>query len=177
MNLSKAGIPVRVTRWCHKNKRFYVWVHKDGRIKHPKVIARYLGRYVRHPVIANSRIDFFDKKNQLIGFHYEDHQKRRHDKVMTTDEFITALIKHIPPRQFKMIRYYGAYARRTKKLFKAHLQSSIEQTKLMKFGFELPEKVIRCPFCRNKLEFVMYIGKGPPKEVVNGQVKLTYWIE
>jgi hypothetical protein len=74
-NLHKAGIPFKVTNWCYQNKRFYVWVHKDGRIKHPKLIARYLGRYVRHPAIANSRINWFNKSTLQVGFYYEDHKK------------------------------------------------------------------------------------------------------
>jgi hypothetical protein len=175
MNLCHAGVPNRVTNWCFRNKRFYVWVHKDGRIKHPKVIARYLGRYVRHPAIANSRIDFFDKEKMLIGFHHQDHEKIRHDVVMTSDEFITALIRHIPLRQFKLIRYYGAYARRTKKTYKKHLQSSIEQTKLMKYGVALPEKILRCQDCNGELEFVMYLKKGPP-EIPKEQKELVDWI-
>lgn len=174
-NLCHAGVPNRVTNWCFWNKRFYVWVHKDGRIKHPKIIARYLGRYVRHPAIANSRIDFFDKQKLVVGFHYEDHKKVRHDVVMSSDDFITALIGHIPPKQFKLIRYYGAYARRTKQRFKKHLQSSIEQTKLMVFGVELPEKIIRCPYCQGELEFVMYMKKAPP-ETMKEQRELRDYI-
>ncbi len=174
-NLCRAGVPNAVTNWCFHNKRFYVWVHKDGRIRHPKVIARYLGRYVRHPVIANSRIDWFDKEKGLVGFHYEDHNKVRHDVVMSADEFVTALIRHIPPPQFKMIRYYGAYARRTKKKFKKHLQSSIEQTKLMRYGVELPKKVFKCPYCGGKLEFFWYCKKPPPEEIKN-QKELLDWI-
>ncbi len=174
-NLCKAGVPNSLTNWCFQNKRFYVWVHKDGRIKHPKVIARYLGRYVRHPAIANSRIDFFDKKKLLVGFHYEDHKGIRHDVIMTTNEFITALIGHIPQSQFKVIRYYGAYARRSKRKYKQHLQSSIEQTKLMKYGIEPPKKIIRCPFCRGELEFVMY-EKKPPPEMSKIQKELNNWI-
>jgi len=34
---------------------------------------------------------------------------------MEVQEFIKALIQHIPDRNFKMIRYYGAYSRRIKK--------------------------------------------------------------
>ncbi|MDP2750204.1 MAG: transposase [Nanoarchaeota archaeon] len=162
-NFSKAGVPFAVTNWCFRNKRFYVWVHKDGRINHPRVIARYLGRYVRHPVIANSRIDFFNEEKLLVGFHYHDHQDIRHDVVMPVDDFITALIRHIPPEQFKMIRYYGAYARRSKKRFKKHLQSSIEQLKLTLFGIERPKKILKCPYCGGKLEFVWYIKKPPPE--------------
>ena len=174
-NLCRAGVPNKVTNWCFRNKRFYVWVHKDGRIKHPRLIAKYLGRYVRHPVIANSRIDFFDKERGLVGFHYEDHNKVRHDIVMPVDDFITALIRHIPPPQFKMIRYYGAYARGTKKRFKEYLQSSIEQTKLMRYGVELPERILKCPFCGGELEFVMYMKKGPP-EILKEQRELLDYI-
>ena len=162
-NLCNAGVPFKLTNWCFWNKRFYVWVHKDGRITHPRQIARYLGRYVRHPVIANSRIDFFDQTKMLVGFHYEDHNKIRQDVVMAADDFITALISHIPPPQFKMIRYYGAYARTMRKKFKQHLQSSIEQIKLMVFGVELPERILKCPYCRGELEFVCYLKKPPPE--------------
>lgn len=147
-NLCRDGVPFEVTNWCYWNKRFYVWVHKNGRISHPKVIARYLGRYVRHPAIANSRIDYFDQENLKVGFHYENHNKKIIDIEMTTDEFITALIQHIPDKQFKMIRYYGAYARHKRKIFKNHLQSSMEQTKLMQFGVPKPKKAINCPFCK-----------------------------
>jgi Putative transposase. len=31
---------------------------------------------------------------------------------MSVDEFITALLRHIPDKQFKTIRYYGVYYRR-----------------------------------------------------------------
>ena len=174
-NLCKAGVPFKVTNWCFWNKRFYVWVHKDGRIKHPKLIARYLGRYVRHPAIANSRIDWFNKTNMEVGFHYEDHQKVRHDIVMSTEKFIGSLIQHIPEKQFKMIRYYGAYARNRRNLFKKHLQSSIEQTNLLKFGVVKAEKILRCPFCYGEIEFVTYCKKPPP-EKVKSQKELLDWI-
>ena len=173
-NLCNAGVPFNVTNWCYWNKRFYVWVHKDGHIRHPKIIAKYLGRYVRHPAIANSRIDWFDKTNLKVGFHYEKNEIK-HDVVMNTDDFITALIQHIPEPQFKMIRYYGAYARNRKKLFKKHLQSSIEQTNLLKYGIKPPKKIPKCPQCGEKLEFIMYIKKPPP-ENTKTQKEIQEWI-
>jgi hypothetical protein len=161
--LCSAGIPFSITNWCYKNKRFYVWVHKDGRISHPKVIAKYLGRYVRHPAIANSRIDLFDKQLLRVGFHYFDHANIRHDILMKSDDFISALIGHIPPKQFKLIRYYGAYSRRSKRKFKSYLQSSIEQQTLLQYGVESPELIQLCPFCHGPLEFIAYFKKPPPK--------------
>lgn len=174
-NLSAAGVPFEVTNWCYKNKRFYVWVHKDGKITHPKLIARYLGRYVRHPAIANSRIDWFDKTTLRVGFHYENHNKIRQNIIMSTDEFITALIQHIPEPQFKMIRYYGAYARHTRKSYKMYLQSSIEQKTLLMYGVKKPEKILFCPYCSGTLDFVIVLKKPPP-ENIKSQEELVDWI-
>lgn len=169
--LQKAGLPNELFSYTYaKYDGFYVWIHKDGRIHHPKLIAKYLGRYVRHPAIANSRIDFFDGIN--VGFHYEDHNKERYDITMYVDEFISALVQHIPEPQFKMIRYYGAYARRTKAKFGLCSQSSIRQWTLLKFGFY---KEIRCPYCGGEVEFVAYLKKPPPIEI-KSQKELTEWI-
>lgn len=178
-NLQRAGIPPEVFTYTYnKYDGFYVWVHKAGRIRHPKHIARYLGRYVRHPAIANSRLTSFDGNN--VGFFYEEYigeskEKIRHDVTMQVDDFISALIQHIPEPQFKMIRYYGAYARRTKKIFKAYSQSSIEQTKLTMFGVKIPERTFHCPYCGGDLEFVVYLKKPPPPEI-KSQKELRDWI-
>lgn len=159
-NLKRAGVPAPlISRMFDEYNGFYVWVHKQGRIDHPKLVAKYLGRYVRHPAIANSRIDWFDGKS--VGFHYVDHEEVKHEVVLPVDDFISALIQHIPEPHFKMIRYYGAYARRTKKVFKAYLQSSVMQMSLYRFGFR---KEMRCPFCWGEPEFVMYVKKPPPDE-------------
>lgn len=173
-NLQRAGIPNEVfTYTFNKYDGFYVWVHKAGRIRHPKLIIKYLGRYVRHPAIANSRLTSFDGRN--VSFFYEEHREKeiiRHDVTMRVDDFISALIQHIPEPQFKMIRYYGAYARRTKKIFKSYLQSSIKQTTLWIFGFR---KEMRCPYCGGEVEFVWY-SKKPPPETLKEQRELLDWI-
>ncbi|MEK0371133.1 MAG: transposase [Nitrosopumilus sp.] len=140
-------------------KGFYVWLHKRGRIKHPRLIAKYVGRYVRHPAIANSRIYYFD--GEIVKFFYVNNEDIRINVTMNVEQFITALIQHIPPPQFKMIRYYGAYARRTKGKLGAKVQSSIKQLNLYHFGLE---RIKYCPFCKNELEFVWYCKKPPPEE-------------
>ena len=52
---------------------------------------------------------------------------------------------------------------------------SIEQTKLMTFGVELPERILKCHYCGGELEFVMYNGKGPP-EIPKIQTELLNFI-
>ena len=107
-----------------------------------KIIARYVGRYVRHPAIANSRIYYFD--GHIVKFFYINGDEQKVNVTMTSNKFITSLIQHIPPPQFKMIRYYGAYARRVKGKYGAKAQSSIKQLNLYHFGLE---RVKYCPHC------------------------------
>ena len=74
-----------------------------------KYISRYLGR----PVIATSRIDAYDGTS--VTFHYQRHED--HETVtecIPAIDFIKRLIVHIPDRHFKMVRYYGIYAKHHK---------------------------------------------------------------
>lgn len=170
-NLQAVGLSNQIASEMYKKyDGFYVWVHKAGRIAHPKHIAKYLGRYVRHPAIANSRIDWFNENN--VSFHYHNHEEIKHTVVISVDDFISALIQHIPEKQFKMIQYYGAYARRTKKRFRSYLQSSILQLSLFRFGLK---KEVLCPFCHQEIEFVWY-SKKPPPITPKEQRELVQWI-
>jgi hypothetical protein len=166
------GLPNAIARDMYKQypNGFYVWLHKRGTIKNPKIISKYVGRYVRHPAIANSRIDSFDGTN--VKFHYINNEDVIKTVTMQVNDFISALIQHIPPPQFKMIRYYGAYARRTKRKYGAKAHSSIRQLNLYYFGLE---KRKYCPFCHHELEFVWYSRK-PPNEILKPQRELSIWI-
>lgn len=171
-SLQALGLPPAVASEMYRkySKGFYVWLHKRGTIKHPKLIAKYVGRYVRHPAIANSRIDSFDGK--IVRFHFINNEDQRVNVTLASDQFISSLIQHIPPPQFKMIRYYGAYARRSKGGYGATTHSSITQLKLFAFGVE---KVKYCPYCHGELEFVWYCKKPPP-EMPQPQKEICNWI-
>jgi len=137
-------------------------------LRNKKQLAKYVARYVRHPAIADSRITFFDDK--VVAFYYIDHKtKKRVDKVMLVEEFMLALLQHIPDRQFKMIRYYGAYARRTKKLYAKHLRRSIKQSCPV---FPDEKGRIRCPKCGTLMEKVWFTPKKPPPD----KNKLTAYV-
>ena len=91
----------------HKNG-FYVYA--KPRKCDPASVIKYIGRYLGRPVIATSRIDNYD--GDSVTFHYNRHED---DKLVTETipalDFIKRLIQHIPEKHFKMIRYYGIYAR------------------------------------------------------------------
>jgi len=98
----------------------------------------------------------------------------KHFVTMKVQEFIKALIRHIPDRNFKMIRYYGAYARRIKKRYSGYLQRSIKQATLDDFERKTNTWAPKCPFCGAKMRFVWY-EKGPPEETVEVESKLFDW--
>ena len=148
---------------------FYVYLPKESRITSKRTIGRYIVRYVRHPAIANTRICGYDKKT--VTFWYKDNGGVKNIVSMEIFEFIEALIQHIPDRQFKMIRYYGAYARKWKSKFRFYLQESITQLKLSDFP---KKRGICCPFCGHLMEFMLYWKKGPPSKHVFGE-KIDDW--
>ena len=61
-----------------------------------KGLVKYIGRYIRHPAIANSRITAYNK--EAVRFYYEDHQGIKHYKIMLAHDFISAVIQHIPKK-------------------------------------------------------------------------------
>ena len=144
-------------------KGFCVYVRED-RISSRKGLARYLGRYVRHPAIANSRIIAYNK--EAVKFYYEDHNGKIHYKIMLVHDFISAIIQHIPEKHQKLARYYGVYSRRKKKSIK----SSITNFVLPK----LSEKgVAYCSKCHERMEFVAYSNGDKPPD----KNKLSIWLE
>ena len=69
----------------------------------------YVVRYTGRPVIGNSRL--LDYDGQQVTWKYTPHGED--EEVIVIDsalDFLKKLIIHIPPKQFKMVRYYGIYA-------------------------------------------------------------------
>jgi len=98
---------------------FYVYA-PPNKFKDVKKAVEYVLRYLGRPVMAQSRISNYD--GSLVTFWYQRHED---NQLVTVSihalEFIKLLIIHIPDRQFKMVRYYGLYAKKhinDSKLFK-----------------------------------------------------------
>lgn len=103
----------KIIDWCFKERTNGFNIQAKRRIEgKTKKAARYMARYVRHPAISDSRIIGYDTKN--VTFVYE-REGQNHTVVMDKYEFIHNVIKHIPDKNFKMIRYFGIHARRAKK--------------------------------------------------------------
>jgi len=132
----------------------------------PDKVIKYIGRYLGRPAIATSRIDSYDGDN--VTFHY-----KRHEDDQTVTEtipvlpFIARLIRHIPDKHFKMIRYYGIYARhlsvddslvRAVPSEKHNFFLAINKWRaslLRAFGFD----PVKCPCCGQIMVFQMLVRK------------------
>jgi len=146
------------------------YVRAKDTINNRKGMIRYIGKYIRHPAVAESRIESYDGKE--VRFWYEDDDGNRYYVTMTVEKFISAVIDHIPDRQFKTIRHYGVYSRGLKRKFKKLLgMVSIAQQTLTKFmGLWAPT----CPRCGTLMEYVWSCKREPPPELVFGE-RISDW--
>jgi hypothetical protein len=142
-----------------KNQGFYVY--GKGEVKSEKAAIQYMGRYTGRPVIAESRI--LDYDGEKVTFYYERHEDgKRVVETIDAHEFIKRVIVHIPERQFKMVRYYGIYAKRAKPrpLLIKMVDEKIKELRhkmrnwrmriLKSFGHD----PIECKKCGNKMEMI-----------------------
>ena len=154
-----------------KVKGFYV--HAKTEIKSAKTAAKYVGRYVGRPAIAESRILKYDGKN--VTYKYTRHED---NKVIVETvhvyEFIKRIIRHIPEKNFKMIRYFGIYSRRSK--CKVNFIKMIDKMVLSirKSIANWENRILaitgvdpcKCPNCNNKMRFhdIVYPKYGSMRE-------------
>jgi hypothetical protein len=112
---------------------FYVYAKPDN-ISSIRQTINYVVRYTGRPAMAQSRILNYD--GTYVTYYYERHEdgKRVEEKIHVY-EFIKRLIKHIPDKNFKVVRYYGIYAKEhkhSKKIFKLLNENIIKIKELLR---------------------------------------------
>jgi hypothetical protein len=89
---------------------FYVYAKR--RVSKPRHIAGYIGRYLRHPAIAVSRISDFNVETNMVTYWHMDENKVKQFVTLHVFEFIDRLVRLIPDKNLKLIWYYGLCSRR-----------------------------------------------------------------
>ena len=146
---------------CYREHKQGFYVYAKPNVCDPKTVVKYIGRYLGRPVIATSRIDKYD--GEMVTFHYHRHEDEKYmEETIPAMDFIKRLIRHIPEKHFKMIRYGGLYARHRKDDSKLH--HAISRSKhsiyrsfnrwrsaiLSSFGYD----PLECPDCKHKMTFL-----------------------
>ena len=97
----------------------------------PDITIKYISRYLGRPVIATSRIDTYDGEN--VTFHYTRHEDNKTvTETIPALNFIQKLIVHISEKHFKMLRYYGIYAKHHKQEKKLRKCISAEKQRFLR---------------------------------------------
>lgn len=151
----------KVKAKCYREHQQGFYVYAKPNLCDPRIVVKYIGRYLGRPVIATSRIDKYD--GEVVTFHYNRHEDEQYiEETIPAMEFIQRLIRHIPEKHFKMIRYGGIYARHREidsKLYRAiskskhHIYRSFNQWRtaiLSSFGYD----PLVCPDCQHRMEFL-----------------------
>ena len=146
---------------CYREHKQGFYVYAKGNKCNSKNVIKYIGRYLGRPVIATSRIDKYD--GETVTFHYNRHEDEKYvEETIPVMDFIKRLIRHIPEKNFKMIRYGGIYARHREIDQKLHKSISKEKRRihlsflewrtciLASFGYD----PLLCPKCNNKMDFL-----------------------
>ena len=134
-------------------------------------VIKYLARYMRHPAVSNSRIELYDGKN--ITIKVDNKKWKTFHQRFSVEEFITSLIQHIPPKNFKVVRWYGLYSRREIRLER---KNSLEKQETISLFLHGKRKIIKCPECNNPLKNVeLFITKPPDNKKLVGSI--DYWLE
>ena len=97
------------------NKQYEkIWIiHCANPENNHKINVNYLGRYIKRPPIAESKLKHYDGNE--VTFAYLDHTTKTYqDFKLTSEQFIARLVQHIPDIGFRMIRYYGFLAHRVR---------------------------------------------------------------
>ena len=103
----------KVKNDIYKNHADGFYVRAKPNLCTPDITIKYISRYLGRPVIATSRIDRYD--GDTVSFHYTRHEDNKtiSERIPVLD-FMKRLIVHIPENHFKMLRYYGLYAKHHK---------------------------------------------------------------
>ena len=89
---------------------FYVYAEKKE-FKSLKDGVEYVTRYCGRAPISENRIKSYDGEN--VTYWYNAHEDESyHEVTVSAHEFISMILRHIIPHQFKIIRYYGFYRKK-----------------------------------------------------------------
>jgi len=129
-------------------------------VKDVEGIGSYLARYVRHPPIGESRILGFDGERVRIKYEWDNEV---HETTVTTERFIEAMLSNIPPKGFKVVRWYGIYSPTLYSCAMARLTGMrYTTTTLDEFMPRLPTREIVCPTCGGVMDptVLEYVRNG-----------------
>ena len=147
-----------IVDWCFKHHKNGFVIFADSIIKgNKKNVLKYIARYTKHPAISSRRIIAYDGSS--VTFSYKAYNKQ-YTKTMPTFAFISAVLMHVSSKNFKTIRRFGLYARRSKKKLNTAASLLPTHSFLQSQQFDWRNNVIAftrsdplsCPHCKTEMD-------------------------
>ena len=155
-----------VSKLYREDKRFFFNVG-DGDINSTKGIIRYLGRYLARSPIAEYKITEIDDDKVTFFFNDLANNKKKTFITMSAEKFISQILIHLPPKNFKMVNRYGFYSRHISDKLKKAMQPFKKNIVVSKYSFYQRQMYITfgmnpffCPECKIRMivwEFYHYL--------------------
>jgi hypothetical protein len=139
-------------------------IHFEPAMKIPEEVIRYIGRYSKRACISEHKITNID--GEYITFKYKDNKNLDFNgkpivKELTLhyNDFFPRLLQHVPMPYFRLVRYYGAYAARTKALLKKKYPIYNKKTETQVNEEKLKEQEVYenpkyCTFCKREKKYL-----------------------
>ena len=96
------------------------WIlHLEPPMNLPEQVIRYIGRYSKRACLSEYKITSME--GEFISFKYKDYKQKDDEgkyteKIMRLhySKFFPLLLQHVPLANFRIVRYYGIYATKSK---------------------------------------------------------------
>jgi hypothetical protein len=127
-------------------------VHFEPAMAIPSEVIRYIGRYSKRACLSEYKITNIEGEN--ITFKYKDYKNLDFNgnpivKELTLHytEFFPRLLQHVPLPYFRLVRYYGVYAARSKAILKSCYKDHLPEPVIEEECYEMAENPKQCKTC------------------------------
>jgi len=155
------------------------YAHIGASLRDPGFTLRYIGRYTKRAVLAEYRITHYDAERGVVRFAFQDYAEggKTSFKTLPVLAFLGRLIRHIPDKHFKTVRYAGIFATRWRFHYLAHARAVLQQpappdpvpppVSLLSWRERRQAEgtdPLLCPSCRVPMDFVRLVF-GPHEPI------------
>ena len=109
------------------------YVHDSEELEPGNFSLSYLARYSKRPPLAERRILYYGKipgqDGIYVTFSYKESQKPPVHFTVPVEKFISLLIQHILPPNFRQVRFYGALANRVKARYQKLIGKALKKAR------------------------------------------------
>jgi hypothetical protein len=156
---------INKNKWC---------IHLEASMDTPSEVIRYIGRYTKRACLSEYKITNIE--GEYITFKYKDYKNLDingkpivKELTLHYTEFFPRLLQHVPLPYFRLVRYYGAYAARTKAMLKkkypVYREKILDETEEVE-TYEAPDNPKVCRNCNVAKTYIYTTFRNRNNETV-----------